>query len=322
MANRYCGTALGLHSFAPDLGSHPHSAGFSHQPRIYRSGSRLTEELVQSTPPEDAGVGEVRTWVLEVFHRRCHPDPKRALNGFYWKGRDLHSQRRYLALRLRFRREPYGYLIAHDIHDAVKEFRKRTRQREKEAAKRVKKRNRTDKGAAPESASTTAAQGCPSVPSQFPSITPSKDNPEEEGFTERHAAYMGASRERQSSHPIGEDQLQDAETSRVKVKKKLAKIFTISPQTSSSSSSRATTRTESASGEDPFQDPIPSSRKTKAKTRKAKRRGKAKARLKSRHNVQDPFRDPEPMRLIDEDDFRLECPLSTGRSNALRGEEL
>lgn len=84
--------------------------------------------------------------MLEAFRRRLHPDPevrrfgnhlehlprKRTrcygvadslqpvLKEFYWKGRDLHSQRRYLALRLRFRGEPYGYMIAHDIHDAVK----------------------------------------------------------------------------------------------------------------------------------------------------------------------------------------------------------
>ncbi|KAJ8124241.1 hypothetical protein O1611_g9400 [Lasiodiplodia mahajangana] len=206
------------------------------------------------------------------------------------------------------------------MHDAVKEFRKRTRQREKEARKRTKGRNGIDMRSLPESASTAAPQASSSVPPHTPyqGISPSICNTEEGQLVEEQAIYTNASRERESTHPVGEDQLQDAETSRAKVKKKLVKLFTISPRTSSSSSS-ATMRVESASrGEDPFQDPMPLSRKTKTKAKKAKQRGKAVVSLEPRYNVQDPFRDPEPMRLIDEDDFRLVSPPSEDRPNAIR----
>ncbi|KAI1201645.1 hypothetical protein F5X97DRAFT_320044 [Nemania serpens] len=278
------GSILGARSSTPDCGSHMHSVGFSHEPRRARSGSRPTEELVRSAPRKDAAVAEVRTWVLEVFHRRCHPDPERALEEFYWKGRDLHSQRRYLALRLRFRGEPYGYLIAHDIHDAVKESRKQSRRGKKEATKQAKK-----------------AKGGQDTHA----ITPS------EGETTAHAAkkYEG-----------------DTKAIKPKAKRKLAKIFHIrlrEPPPPSSSSRTPTVTITAASppaGEDPFQDPAPAPKKAKPKTEKARKKEKMKEKwrkkttrsLEAHDNAQDPFRDPEPMSLIDADDFRLESSEDTG----------
>lgn len=91
MANYRNGFVRNARSFTPD---HIHSVGFAHEPRktpsISRSAVRKPkyseqheqylkdtwEELVNSTPREDAGVAEVRTWILQVFHRRCHPDPE------------------------------------------------------------------------------------------------------------------------------------------------------------------------------------------------------------------------------------------------------
>ncbi|KAI1153975.1 hypothetical protein F4825DRAFT_473298 [Nemania diffusa] len=273
MTNRHNGASLSARSSTPDCGTHMHSAGFSHEPR---------EGLVESTPGEDAGVGE------------------RALNDFYWKGRDLHSQRRYLALRLRFRQEPYGYLIAHDIHDAVKESRKRRRASEKGAKKHLAK-----------SAIIPVLQASFPMPTytQSQGIELSKDNPKEKKAKKEQEIYTNINRGRESSRPIEEDQIQETGTSRAKVKKKLAEIFTFSPR---SSSSRTTTRPASPSiGEDPFQDPPLAPGKKKTKARKEKKRGKARASLESLDSVQDPFRDPEPMRLIDADDFRLESPLNT-----------
>ncbi|KAI1115355.1 hypothetical protein F5Y14DRAFT_450172 [Nemania sp. NC0429] len=330
MPNHHEGSILGARSSTPDCGSHVHSAGFSHEPRRARSGSRPTEEIVRSAPREDAAVAEVRTWVLEVFHRRCHPDPESALEEFYWKGSDLHSQRRYLALRLRFRGEPYGYLIAHDIHDAVKvrklhksieaphhtrprfsslprmpsstfiiffagESRKRSHKHHKEATKQAKK--------------TEKAQGTNTI-----------NTPCEEETT---------------AHAARQDQ-PDTKASHSKARKKLAKIFHISPGAPApppppltpSSSSRAATLTIAATaspadGEDPFQDPIPAlptkaelktekARKKKERKEEKKRRRKMTARSPDSYGDDDddnddenPFRDPEPMRLIDADDFRL-----------------
>ncbi|KAI1133110.1 hypothetical protein F5Y10DRAFT_129575 [Nemania abortiva] len=238
--------------------------------------------------------------------------PQGALNGFYWKGRDLHSQRRYLALRLRFRREPYGYLIAHDIHDAVKEFRNRTHQREKTAEKHVKKRNRTDKGPTPQPANMTAVRvSSPMFPhARYQGPAHSKSNPRERISTEGQTAHTNPNRERSPSYPIEEDRLQDIGTGRAKAKNKLTKIFTTISKTSSlPSPSRITMRTASPSRiEDPFQDPTPVSRKLRTKAKKAKRSGKTTASLESVYNAENPS--TEPMRLIDEDDFRLKSPLS------------
>ncbi|KAI8633336.1 hypothetical protein F5Y19DRAFT_490510 [Xylariaceae sp. FL1651] len=155
--------------YSSPYGSHVHSSGFSHQRKTNHKQPRSTvrpprysieheqyladswEELVDSTPQKDANVEEVRTWMLKVFHRRCHPDPARALQEFRWTGRDLHYQRRYLALRIRFRGEPYAYMIAHDVHDAVKESRKRTRKRKQQAKKQSRRPHK------PETKSTTAS---------------------------------------------------------------------------------------------------------------------------------------------------------------------
>ncbi|KAI1175359.1 hypothetical protein F4777DRAFT_579029 [Nemania sp. FL0916] len=234
------------------------------------------EELVESTPRVNADVSEVRTWVLEVFHRRCHPDPEGALDGFYWKGRDLHSQRRYIALRLRFRLEPFGYLIAHDIHDAVKasgllsqalnltdkfltsESRERDRKREKTAKRQAKTTSRT--------------------------------------IIEPQLSFA----------EIGRNQ--DAEPKRMKAKKKLGRII----GTSRGISSETTTAAASPTGVgDPFRDPVPTFKKPKMKTKKRKRKKEAAASPDSVEGAQDPFQDPEPMHLIDADDYRLDQASST-----------
>ncbi|KAI1190443.1 hypothetical protein F5B17DRAFT_446915 [Nemania serpens] len=227
-----------------------------------------------------------------------------ALGEFYWNGSDLHSQRRYLALRLRFRGEPYGYLIAHDIHDAVRESRKRSRKHKKEATKQARK--------------IKWGQG-----------THTTTSCEEE--TSTHAA--------RKDEP-------DTKTIQAKAKRKLSEILRINPRappqpspppTSSSSSRTATVRIAAVpppDTEDPFQDPIPGFKKAKPKTEKAikkkekkeekkvekkeekkekkmRRRRKTIRSFESQDSVQDPFRDPEPMRLIDADDFRLESSEDT-----------
>ncbi|KAI0457625.1 hypothetical protein F5B21DRAFT_463937 [Xylaria acuta] len=308
-------------SFTPDCGSHTHSAGFTHEPRKTRSNSRSAihkpkyseqhqqylkdswEELVESTPRQDAGVAEVRTWILKVFHRRCHPDPERALSGFHWKGRDLHSQRRYLALRLRFRREPYGYMIAHDIHDAVKEFRKRGRRREKEAKKQIKKARKTEKKSASELMRTLGRQ--PSSPAsshvRFQDSAPRKHHKRAKKARKEQAVHSNSSYRPDANRPAGEAQPQAVETSTAKAKKRLAKIFTISPRTISPAT------TPPVGEEDPFRNPSPSPRgvKTKATKKAKKKKKKVTASLESLDSAQDPFRDPPPMLLVDEEDFRL-----------------
>ncbi|KAI1769510.1 hypothetical protein GGR53DRAFT_2928 [Hypoxylon sp. FL1150] len=65
-----------------------------------------------------------------VLHRRSHPDPDRVLDRLPWTGRDLHRAS-YLATRHRLRREADGIVVAHDIHDAAKQSRKRARLHEK-----------------------------------------------------------------------------------------------------------------------------------------------------------------------------------------------
>ncbi|KAI0529870.1 hypothetical protein GGR58DRAFT_281505 [Xylaria digitata] len=318
------GSNIGARSSTPDRGCHTHSAGFSHEPRTNRLKSRYTvhkpryseqhqryledsyEELVESTPRQDASVDEVRTWVLEVFHRRCHPDPERALNGFHWKGRDLHSQRRYLALRLRFRGEPYGYMIAHDIHDAVKESRRRARKRQKEARRQIKKAIKTDGKTAPISVRTPTAQTSPPSASLISTedSTPSQGGSNIKAQTGPLAiANVNTNCETEVSHPIGENEPQDA-IGAVRAKNKLVKIFTISPRTTSG----AATVVSPSGVEDSFGDPIPGPKITKAKPKKVRRKGKAIASLESPGSPQNPFLDPEPIRLIDADDFRLESP--------------
>ncbi|KAI1752603.1 hypothetical protein F4782DRAFT_500928 [Xylaria castorea] len=320
-ANYRNGSGLRAWSRTPD---HIHSAGFTHEPRITRLNSRSAihkpqyseqhqqylkdswEELVESTPRQDAGVAEVRTWVLTVFHRRCHPDPQKALSGFYWKGRDLHSQRRYLALRLRFRREPYGYMIAHDIHDAVKESRKRSRKREKEAKKQTKKAKKPEKNSALESLMTLRRQ--PSSPTsihvRFQDNAPSKDHNRAQKARKEQAVPASNNNEPDAHHLIGEAQSQAIESSTAKAKKRITKIFAISPRTTSP---KITATTLPTGEEDPFRDPSPSPRRVRTKAKKkAKKKKKATASLESLNSAQDPFRDPSPMRLVEAEDFRLE----------------
>ncbi|KAI3331518.1 hypothetical protein HD806DRAFT_162248 [Xylariaceae sp. AK1471] len=257
--------------------------------------------------------------MLEVFHRRCHPDPEKALQEFRWRGRDLHTQRRYLALRLRFRGQPYGYMIAHDVHDAVKESRKRTRQREKAAkkqAKRQRKRgNKTEWRPTAESAVMPAEQEPypSSLPAQYPDTifsqlkTKRKKSKEGKGVKTIRETQAVPSSGNEEAHNSGEgSQLQNAETtSTSKAKRRITKILTtISPNP-------GTTAAEpSVSGNpdlDPFQDPPPELQPKKAKKTKVKAM-KGKATSNNQASPQkDPFRDPdvESMRLIDADDFRL-----------------
>ncbi|KAI8944921.1 hypothetical protein F4801DRAFT_584914 [Xylaria longipes] len=315
----------GARSFTPEYsGQHTHTSGFSHEPRKTRPNSRSAihkpkyseqhqqylkdswEELVESTPRQDAGVAEVRTWILKVFHRRCHPDPEKALSGFHWKGRDLHSQRRYLALRLRFRREPYGYLIAHDIHDAVKEFRKRARKQEREARKQMKKAKKTANKSPTESGRIPAAQSSLPMSShvRFRDSTPNKGYKKAQKARKEQADLSSGNREPYADHQIGEAQPQDIETSTSKAKKKFVNIFTTKiPGTSSSKTVAASSLFRE---EDPFRDPSPSRRRVKPKEKKkAKKKKKVTASLESLNSARDPFRDPSPMRLVDADDFRL-----------------
>ncbi|KAI6091343.1 hypothetical protein F4821DRAFT_226966 [Hypoxylon rubiginosum] len=52
------------------------------------------------------------------------------MDKLHWTGRDLHRAS-YLATRHRLRAEADGIIIAHDIHDATKQSRKRARLQEK-----------------------------------------------------------------------------------------------------------------------------------------------------------------------------------------------
>lgn len=118
----------------------------------------------------------------------------------------------------------------------------------------------------------------------------------------------------------------DTKAIKPKAKRKLAKIFHIrlrEPPPPSSSSRTPTVTITAASppaGEDPFQDPAPAPKKAKPKTEKARKKEKMKEKwrkkttrsLEAHDNAQDPFRDPEPMSLIDADDFRLESSEDTG----------
>lgn len=56
---------------------------------------------------------------------------------------------------------------------------------------------------------------------------------------------------------------------------------------------------------DPFQDPIPKPKRQRLKGKSKK--GKVKAIQESPDDALNPFRDPEPMRLIDEQDYRLKA---------------
>ncbi|KAI0553462.1 hypothetical protein F4679DRAFT_531412 [Xylaria curta] len=321
VANYHNGSALRAWSFTPD---HMHTAGFTHEPRRVRLNSRsaihkpqyseqhqqyLTdswEELVESTPRQDAGVAEVRTWVLKVFHRRCHPDPQTALNGFQWKGRDLHSQRRYIALRLRFRGEPYGYMIAHDIHDAVKESRKRARKQEKEAKRQMKKAKKAEKKFASKSLRTLTRQASSptSTHVRFRDSWPGEDRKRAKKARKEQAVRANSDRELDTHHLIGESQPQAIESSKSKARRKIEKIFTKSPR---KTSPRLTSTTPWTGEENPFRDPSPSPRRVRTKAKKkAKKKKKVTARPESLDSAQDPFRDPSPMRLVDADDFRLE----------------
>lgn len=166
----------------------------------------------------------------------------------------------------------------------MKEFRKRSRKRQKEATKQAKKTKRGQE--------THTNTPC-----------------EEETTT----------------HEAKKDE-PDTKASQAKSKRKLSNIFHISPGTSSSSTpSRTATVTIAAAsppdGEDPFQDPIAASKRAKPKTEKTrkkkekreeKRKRKITGDIESHDSAQDPFRDPEPLRLIDADDFRLESSEDTG----------
>ncbi|KAI3341823.1 hypothetical protein F4824DRAFT_513645 [Ustulina deusta] len=270
-----------------------------------RKTASLREAREQTEAPEATG-SQANLIPQQVTGIENSP-AARALNGFCWKGRDLHSQRRYLALRLRFRREPYGYMIAHDIHDAVKLSRKRTRKREKEAEKQKKKGVRSDKKSAPRSGPTPATQVSSPPPPHVQFQDSVLRNGESKKLKKKQAINADINREADANHPIGEGESQEVEGSTTKAKKKLAKIFATSPGTTSW---RETTAGATPSGVgDPFQGPIPGPEKTKTRTKKAKRKMKWNtASLESLISTRDPSRDLEPMRLIDADDFRLESP--------------
>ncbi|KAI1824186.1 hypothetical protein F4861DRAFT_548832 [Xylaria intraflava] len=304
-------------------GTHEHSAGFSHQPQRRNSRSRAPtrkpkyseqyqqymkdswNELVERTPQKDASADEVHSWVLEVFRRRCHPAPELALKDFRWKGIDLHSQRRYLALRIRFRREPYGYMIAHDIHDAVKESRKRTRRRESEAKKQARKNKRIGNKHTPEPTMARGEQGfLPLSPLTRPrDITPRSSK----GNTARQT---------------------EANPAEFKEKKGFLSNLTMRPKASTSSRKEQTPPPEGQELEDPFRDPTPSpsekSKKEKSNSKPSwlfqKLRKKSGATTAADSDLlQDPFRDPEvePMRLVAADDFRVGTP--QGEDRPLKG---
>ncbi|KAI2629442.1 hypothetical protein GGS21DRAFT_492371 [Xylaria nigripes] len=281
---------------APDHDSHMHSAGFSHKSKKKRPRLREADELVERTPQKDANVNEVHAWVLEIFRRRCHPEPEAALQDFYWKGTDLHSQRRYLALRLRFRREPYGYMIAHDIHDALKESRKRTRRRERKARKQPRKKNKSGPGSTPKSSVTPGAQ-------QSHASTSGPNETNTACLIETDSPKVGD--KTQAKNPIPS-----------KAKQTLLKIFIITRQKKTTSSGKGQEMSCSPRGPDSlFQDPASESPRAK-KEKKQKQmplRSRKKSKSASRSDSelpQDPFRDPEmdPMRLIDADDFRIDSP--------------
>ncbi|KAI1365478.1 hypothetical protein F5Y08DRAFT_173968 [Xylaria arbuscula] len=199
------------------------------------------------------------------------------LKEFHWKGRDLHSQRRYLALRLRFRGEPYGYMIAHDIHDAVKLSRRRTRKRRKEAKKQIRKDIKSYKKTGLRSPPPSATQESSLGPSQHHS---GKDNPKEVG----------------SSTTKAEPKPTDVAITIQKTSPKPQQMSATPP-------------------ENPFEDP-PTADVQRHKHKKEKRRKKEKAKMASPEAPdasEDPFRDPEPMQVIDADDFRLESPDRSGQ---------
>ncbi|KAI1349638.1 hypothetical protein F5Y01DRAFT_316613 [Xylaria sp. FL0043] len=286
----------------PDSRGHMHTAGFSHGPRTKRAGFKHIEGLIERTPREDAGINEVRSWVLEIFNRRCHPDPERVLNEFFWKGRDLHSQRRYLALRLRFRGEPYGYMIAHDIHDAVQESRKRARKREKEARKQ-KKKGRKTKGGTPPSISASVS---PSPHLQIRESVPRKDKSTK--AKKEQASSVNVNREPGPTPALEKDQSPEAKSSTTRAKAKTIFATIFAPNSKIASSRGATPAVASPPAvEDPFRDPSPELKKTKTKTTKLARKKKWKRPPASPESLGSP-RDPEPMHLIDADDFRLESP--------------
>ncbi|KAI0966861.1 hypothetical protein F4678DRAFT_465945 [Xylaria arbuscula] len=262
-----------------------------------------------------------------------------ALSEFYWKGRDLHSQRRYLALRLRFRGEPYGYMIAHDIHDALKESRKRVYKQEKEAAKQRKKdktsgRRNTAPELIPESAiqRSTPPPLPPRVQSRSrtqpdlrfqpvsrsrsggsaPRNNTSKKAANEQGQAVNVNVYVNLNRDTDGAPLIPASDPQDAESSRRKAKKKISKIFTTTPNPEKASSKAVALQ---PNPEDPFGDPVPEPKRSKSKNKKEKMKKKWKrkgaASIESLGSARDPFRDPEPMRLIEADDFRVESPENT-----------
>ncbi|KAJ3556535.1 hypothetical protein NPX13_g10114 [Xylaria arbuscula] len=254
---------LGARASSPDRGSHAHSAAFSHKPQKSRSKLRSAirkpryseqhqrylkdswEGFVERTPREDAGADET---VLKEFH---------------WKGRDLHSQRRYLALRLRFRGEPYGYMIAHDIHDAVKLSRKRARKRRKEAKKQIRKDIKSYKKTGLRSPPTSATQESSLGPSQHHSS--GKDNPKEVG------------------------------SSTTKAEPKPTDVAITIQRTSPKPQ-----QTSATPPENPFEDP-PTADVKRHEHKKEKRRKKEKAKMASPEAPdasEDPFRDPEPMQVI------------------------
>ncbi|KAI1419400.1 hypothetical protein F5Y12DRAFT_793969 [Xylaria sp. FL1777] len=273
------------------------------------------EGLVESTPPEDASVDEVRSWMLQIFHRRCHPDPKKALDGFYWKGRHLHSQRRYVVLRLRFRREPYGFMIAHDIHDAVKASRKRAHNREKEFRKSIRKGKKLNRKPTAESAPTSATQvHCPLQPhAQSRDRATRRDKRKKIKYEQTSNANVC-----RETDQLGRDEAQEVESSTINAKTKLVKTSATNTGTTSSRTIAAASSSPS-DVKDSLRNPISEPKRTKTKEKKAKKKTrwkKAMASLESLGSTAAPLGDLEPMRLIDADEFRLESPEDTNCSGA------
>ncbi|KAL7627545.1 hypothetical protein AAE478_001738 [Parahypoxylon ruwenzoriense] len=95
-----------------------------------------TGHIVDAAPGRDATAEEVRAWLLMVLHRRSHPDPDRIAEKLPWSGRDLHRAT-YLATRHRLRAEADGMIIAHDIHDAAKQSRRKRQGRFKRLKSRI-----------------------------------------------------------------------------------------------------------------------------------------------------------------------------------------
>ncbi|KAI0391647.1 hypothetical protein F5Y17DRAFT_460673 [Xylariaceae sp. FL0594] len=108
---------------------HYHPIGANHEPQPSPRPSEtqpktepFRRELVRMVPDRDAGQDEMRTWMLLMLHRRCHPDPPGALEDFNWSGSELHcGADLFQGILDAFLDTPEGRLIAGDVADAFME---------------------------------------------------------------------------------------------------------------------------------------------------------------------------------------------------------